>query len=725
MGNQRSSPSSSAPPPATAPVAPNDTTTNDVGKHPDCPILSAALRVSEANHEGFSSSSAATAFSELLNATDEEKHATLQSTSALESLLSVLSGNLLDEEMRVPRPKRSSPSLEVRSFALRYVSLVVHDASDPAAFATLAAHRFAVDDLLAVACDECHASLADVLCSCALLLQIPAKLVAQAVRRRALVDLFRDSASSRCREEDAFELPPPLAGPIDRLQSAHDWVLDTDKAHVAEELRALVKSPAFLAVWRRPHHPDRHGDSASRSDYDEATFTPYLCYGTIASEAFCAWTRYLTRAAMCAWACTPVCFPEGMRTYTNTKQRANLVAIVKAESSARALQAAASVASKMNDAKAQVKLAEEVKTLNRRAGALVHGVSDEMFALMEAKHVFEQTRAFSSTASIAVPGIELAHVFQAGRNAWTCFAFQSIYGGVDADCTDAVLGYSLLYPLTDNFLDDDSISLSDKLRFQERFDRRLRGVHTPGSERDTPAHDDGKCAFAMVDKIETQWPRISDGTNGAVYSSLAAINDAQTWSLWQQSGGAERGGAVDARSEAFAQMLEKSFYKGGTSVLADIYIVDGPHVPPHSGAFAFALGVLLQLVDDLQDTLEDIACEQHTIFTVAHAAATGTVDGAGGADEVSSIGDRGALRLFHFTDHVVRNAPSKTVDNMLQQLMMKMTANMVLKAIARCPEIFSEKFMVERGRFGPLPSERMHKLRGMRTLHKLSLENAI
>ncbi len=41
--------------------------------------------------------------------------------------------------------------------------------------------------------------------------------------------------------------------------------------------------------------------------------------------------------------------------------------------------------------------------------------------------------------------------------------------------SDAYLGYSLLYPYTDNYLDDESIPTSDKKTFQDLFTQRLAG----------------------------------------------------------------------------------------------------------------------------------------------------------------------------------------------------------------------------------------------------------
>jgi hypothetical protein len=58
--------------------------------------------------------------------------------------------------------------------------------------------------------------------------------------------------------------------------------------------------------------------------------------------------------------------------------------------------------------------------------------------------------------------------------------------------------------------------------------------------------------------------------------------------------------------------------KGGTSVLADGYLVAGV-LSPADEEFAFGFGTFLQLADDLQDVGEDSRCGHRTLFSTGEA----------------------------------------------------------------------------------------------------------
>ena len=70
--------------------------------------------------------------------------------------------------------------------------------------------------------------------------------------------------------------------------------------------------------------------------------------------------------------------------------------------------------------------------------------------------------------------LSVADIVQANRNAWTACGLQPLLGE-RVELTPSILGYSLLYPYTDNFLDRADVSGEEKRRFSERFRERLRG----------------------------------------------------------------------------------------------------------------------------------------------------------------------------------------------------------------------------------------------------------
>jgi hypothetical protein len=154
----------------------------------------------------------------------------------------------------------------------------------------------------------------------------------------------------------------------------------------------------------------------------------------------------------------------------------------------------------------------------------------------------------------------------------------------------------MLYPYTDNYLDDLRIPIEVKMGFNVRLQNNLNGISTE------PFNEQERKIFDLIRKIEGQYPRLE---YPGVYESLLAIHSAQRKSLLQQS----------FKSSPYeADILGISFEKGGCSVLADGYLVAGDLVPK-AAHIIFGLGVFLQLIDDLEDAQTDFQNGQMTIFS--------------------------------------------------------------------------------------------------------------
>ncbi|HEX6545020.1 MAG TPA: hypothetical protein VF023_01855, partial [Bryobacteraceae bacterium] len=146
--------------------------------------------------------------------------------------------------------------------------------------------------------------------------------------------------------------------------------------------------------------------------------------------------------------------------------------------------------------------------------------------------------------------LSMADIVQACRNAWTACGLQPLLG-VPVRITPAIIGYSLLYPYSDNYLDDEDISSEEKLRFSERFRSLLRGeLLSCLNHRETAL----RLLIAMIDD---QYPR---ARYPQVFESLLAIHRAQEQSISTLQSG---NGRVDL------EILRKSCAKGGSSVVAD------------------------------------------------------------------------------------------------------------------------------------------------------------
>jgi hypothetical protein len=225
--------------------------------------------------------------------------------------------------------------------------------------------------------------------------------------------------------------------------------------------------------------------------------------------------------------------------------------------------------------------------------------------------------AFIRGARSFDPTLRLADIGQALRNVWIGNSFQMLLDQ-PVELRSGLFGYSMLYPVTDNWLDHPAVPARTKRSFSEWLARRLAGE----SVHPTNAHE--AAVGRLIERIESEFSR---DRSSAVHECLLAINDAQTASLRQH-------GRVRLDDE---ELLEISMSKGGSSVLVDLYLVAAAPSPAEE-RFAFAYGVFLQLLDDLQDVEADLAAHHQTIFTSA--ARRGVLD-------------EGAARLAHFVDAVL------------------------------------------------------------------------
>lgn len=259
-------------------------------------------------------------------------------------------------------------------------------------------------------------------------------------------------------------------------------------------------------------------------------------------------------------------------------------------------------------------------------------------------------------------------IVQACRNAWTACGLQPVLGA-RLGLTPAILGYSLIYPYSDNFLDQRSITHSEKQRFTERFGRRLNG------EPLAPDNAHEASLWQLVSLIEQQFPRPLYPT---VFAALLAIHRAQGESVRQ----------IDsAGSFGEEELLRISCDKGGTSVLADAFLVHGK-LTPQQAEFAFAWGVLLQLGDDLQDIAEDLQRGSDTLFTRAiHAGLL--------LDDLVS-------QLLSFSDAVGAQLDELPQSDAFFKHLLRMSwRSLILMAVAQCPAFFTEGFATSLETYSP------------------------
>lgn len=291
------------------------------------------------------------------------------------------------------------------------------------------------------------------------------------------------------------------------------------------------------------------------------------------------------------------------------------------------------------------------------------------------------------------PTLSMADTTQACRNAWTACGLQPLLGD-RMQITPSILGYSLLYPYSDNYLDQQKASTAQKLDFSARFRDRLCGLQHPPRNRHETA------VWAMVQLIEEQYPRRHFPQ---VFESLLAIHRAQECSIAQLKGC----GSLDD-----AELIKISFAKGGTSVLADACLSHGS-LDEEQNRFAFEWGVLLQLGDDLQDLHDDMSCGSTTIFTRAAASRL----------PLDSL----VLQLLTFSEQVATRMDRLPGGSPMFKGLLRMSwRSLILMAAANTPELFTPRFLEDletRSPFRfPFLRARRKRLAGRSGLYKVLFE---
>lgn len=231
----------------------------------------------------------------------------------------------------------------------------------------------------------------------------------------------------------------------------------------------------------------------------------------------------------------------------------------------------------------------------RGVGKQVFGLTDEWANIFLKEEFTLATRDFIAQVRKFDPKLQMTDIFQALRNVWIMNCIQKFFGQ-PVGYSPSIFAYSMLYPYTDNFLDEPDISPESKMLMNRRFAWRLRG------ERVQPENRHEQHLYELVRRIEDQYPRT---LHSSVYGSLLAIHTAQEKSLQQQ---------CEFSSPYEQDLLGISFEKGGASVLADGFLVKH-NLEREEAFFVFGFGIVLQLIDDLQDVRIDLKNGHMTIFS--------------------------------------------------------------------------------------------------------------
>lgn len=227
-----------------------------------------------------------------------------------------------------------------------------------------------------------------------------------------------------------------------------------------------------------------------------------------------------------------------------------------------------------------------------KLAGILKNMGDELYFQFES-----ETKRFIKKAYVFDEKLDNEQIIQSIRN-YFIYVMIVDFQGEKQEASDVIVAYSLLYPYTDNVLDDVNITMEEKVHMDNFINMKLKEEYcTPHS--------------SVEEKIGVLLERILHNYKGIqkekVRMTLLLLLDAQHKSI----------GQIDNRTDMMhSDVLNLSAYKGGTSVLAD-YLLATDNYDDNEIIFYMKFGFILQLVDDLQDITEDENKGSRTLMTIA------------------------------------------------------------------------------------------------------------
>lgn len=296
--------------------------------------------------------------------------------------------------------------------------------------------------------------------------------------------------------------------------------------------------------------------------------------------------------------------------------------------------------------------------------------------LMFSEELIEVTKMFVRQARTFDLELTFHDIFQACRNLWIMNGLQIIMA-IPMQVTPSIFAYSLLYPYTDNLIDDPEISGYEKLIFSDRFRYRLSG------QRLKPMNRTENAIYSLVEMIENQYSRTEFPE---VFESLLDIHDAQTNSMKL---------ILDSDTLSDREILKICITKGGASVLADGFLVAGK-LTAEQKYFLFGYGAYLQLLDDIQDLKDDHLAGLMTVFSKP--AFQSPLDDK--LNMTYSFGEDVMKSLEYFDGQHIE---------LFRSLMRKSMDLFIIEAIAQNPEAYSQKYITEFEKYSPFHFSHIQK----------------
>lgn len=299
------------------------------------------------------------------------------------------------------------------------------------------------------------------------------------------------------------------------------------------------------------------------------------------------------------------------------------------------------------------------------------------------KTFFDEAKTFDKTLSNE-------NIFQALRNVWIMNGIQ-VKLDMPVELTPSIFAYSMLYPYSDNLLDDKTLTQAQKMSFNERFGERLLGKK---SMNDNPCESK---IDELVRIVEKQYRREKFPD---VYESLLMIHRAQTQSV-----------AMQHSALSPDEIIAVSFAKGGASVLADGFLITGDLTPAQQ-YFLFAYGIWLQLVDDIQDIQEDTESGTQTIFT---------------APAAEKNREENVNRVFNFGRKLIDDIHSfpSAASGEFGKIMVHAIELMIIQHAGLNPGYFQPEYATQLEIHSPLGFDYLRKMKKQKGMSRMAFVNRL
>ena len=268
---------------------------------------------------------------------------------------------------------------------------------------------------------------------------------------------------------------------------------------------------------------------------------------------------------------------------------------------------------------------------------------------------YEELEEFLRKVRQFSPELSFPDIGQAVRN-YIVYAMFKVIHRVEGGFNLAAFGYSMLYPVTDNYIDSGSFTPEEKQAYNQFIRDTIQGKEVQS------VSEHHRKTFDLLKSIEAEYPRENDTS---VYTLLLMMLEAQEESLLQQ----QQEPLLTA-----GERLDISLFKGGVSVLVDRFLVNKP-LTESDLIFYLGFGFFLQLADDLQDIGEDRQNGYQTLFTLK-------------TDHFSE--ERLVNKLMHFLDRIMGTYSAE--NDRFKNFVMNSSYQLIYTSLMGSKEYFSEEY---------------------------------